>query len=49
LRRQRHNALSLERLLGVIARDGHLDMPRRPLSSADIDDLAAFIESGPEA
>jgi mono/diheme cytochrome c family protein len=46
---QKYNALSLERVLGEIAVNGHWEMPRRPLSTADIRDLAAFIEARPPA
>lgn len=45
--RLRHNELSLERLLTTIAHDGHFEMPRRPLSANDIEDLVAFIETPP--
>jgi mono/diheme cytochrome c family protein len=43
--RLRYNSLSLERLLTTISHDGHWEMPRRPLSTTDVQDLVAFIES----
>lgn len=48
--RLRHNAVALERTLDRIAREGHGEMPPIYITSAEIEDLVAFIETlGPVA
>jgi len=48
--RLRHNEVALERTLERIAREGHGEMPPIYVTSAEIEDLVAFIESlGPVA
>ncbi len=41
----RHNALSLERRLVVIGRDGHYEMPRLSLQASEIEQIAAYMET----
>lgn len=43
--RLRHNEVALERTLETIAREGHGEMPPIYITSAEIEDLVAFIES----
>ncbi|HET9159186.1 MAG TPA: cytochrome c [Caulobacteraceae bacterium] len=43
--RHRYNAISLAREFQAISAVGHYEMPARPISKSDGDDLIAFIES----
>lgn len=43
--RLRHNEVALERTLERIAREGHGEMPPIYITSAEIEDLVAFVES----
>jgi mono/diheme cytochrome c family protein len=43
--RLRHNAISLERRLAQISRNGHFEMPPIYMSDAEIKDIAAYIET----
>jgi mono/diheme cytochrome c family protein len=42
--RMRYNPISLQKHIGDIGRNGSYAMPPQPLSGADADDLAAYIE-----
>ena len=43
--RLRHNAISLERRLAQISRNGHVEMPPIYMSDDEIKDIAAYIET----